>query len=1795
MTGLPPPQDPRKQRLDAIMGGGGGGKPQAPRFGNLLSKEGARDSELAEGVLESTGLHILNGAKALGDSIANIGVLGAKAAYGVGSMMQGEGFSAGWEQAKQQMQADVGTTNPGVLDLMLVRKDGETGVSIGEQAQEVLNKRLGNAAIASHTVGNLASFMTGPGAMVGRAAAAPARALTTAGSNVLAKAVAKKAGLSLADDAAQAALKSGRVWDYLSTLPNWQRNAGLVDKLLATAGKSRLDLVGTTAANIAQNYAMSQDDMRLAGIGQTALMSLFAVPFARGGEWIANKIAAYGISPDDAKIVTRAFADMEAGKISYRELDRALRQSTSPSLRFLANGVAGAAEGTAFTMISPDAWDLHAKWQAGDEDAGAQLMAMLLGSAGGVVLGKQLVPPDLAPLFKTLRPDQNVLSTYIEAAANRKVAQQQPKPPANPQEPQFDVGVQQIGAPRIFPQEPQKPGMVSKIGDIAARDAAAEAAAYEAQMRSIYGWAEQHADTAIRGGFEPEFVEGSSDVILNHGRDFSVRLSQHENGEVVLHLDPKVSEQLAEFGRPLKDYKTIAPTMVELRGAEATRTLNDLSLLATLRKMQGALMYGRAGMREIVPGIHADQDGNQYTMQLDGSSAVRGPYDGNRWKERRDIYINGDEQAVQFENQSLALLKDWLVNKQAISPDLLVDNIFARVIELAERGNTIGASELRQFFEGTQWEAIANRLKDGEDRFLAMELGTLGSGDNNASNVVAELSADAQFARGDATKQPSDRPQFEAAMQGETLPDAEGIRANELQEYREQMEMAVVERPFAERFAPRQSEPPKEGRVGSAGLAIKEAVEVSRGPIKEATDYLITPQMEVLRKNLPDEPLPYEARRVIARGEELIGSYEEPLRSAEKAIGKARVEVEGEGGKRTRVPLKEATVRMSDQSEMMRWRALVDGKVEPANDRERAIVEAAQESLLMAWNTARAAGETRMENVKGEMRRMPLPARDKAVVPYSFGQDFQRVMDKAPLRKAWFQEKAALNPEQMIPVYEEGSTTPVIENGRTKMEPISGEGLERMWFAEVAGRTKGGKAFDEEVATEFVRQFKNMPDRWKAPDGVVYEMMEPDFLRAMTRTLQRQARRTATVERYGQDIPADQRAAMLADETLPAEVRANLEKGGLEARMQAFRATTAKMQDRTYAQSLEQTAESVLSEIQGISPFERTRLTKRIENYTAWTSAARIVKAFVYDVPEMASRGWTFAGTARTLKALVQTFKNPREAIRYGERLGVIQRELADFSITEARQWLRKSVNALLKPGNMMERTKAAVATKWADLMIADAKAGKADTFDMQVYQDLLTVSPEDLVAIQNGRISPELESQLRRELVQLATSRGRPIETSRFAASPNTNAVVRFLRFATRRLYDTIKATASVGRAIERHGAMSPQAAAAYWRTTKLLTGITAGGWAGQALGAMVSGLLKGDPWEGLEKFVNQTAYAPFAAATKAFAGGVAGGPYSMMLGALQDPDDARALWKLTSPGELAYGLTKAVSATARGDVGSLASVIGDIGLIPLNTEAKHWPSIIGAWWAGTDKNVASDIQFVREFRRIEGIKLPYGTKDPERRAFYDAMANVITKVREAGGNTEQALRAAMDDIRSALKLAPEESVAGSILGHRLISNLTNEQRTKIEDLANDDERMRRIYNHDQVLTEIARQVRRMEGTNQSAWEAELDQVTRQAQLGASDRWRGLVDRALDDAVVARMAGQSQGSAMEELADRLALFPLQTKGIVDDKAFRRISNPDLSPFQVSRMLQAIFRKRIADRVRAERAEDVQRKREERR
>lgn len=1704
---------------------------EAPGWGDI----GRATSEQAQGVLEHAKYQGIAAAKELGDGFQNVANLLYKSGAGIGSMVQGQSFGQGWEGANRTFQQRYGDENPSILDLF---GDDESGLSAGRAADQLIERRLGRGASFGRAVGAVGAFML-PGAPVGRAASVAAKPLGEVAERVLAKVATKRAGLN--DEIARGLLDNGNVWGYLAQNPAVGNKLKLLDSAIRATGRNAQDLMSTGAANIAQSYALAPDDHRLQGAMVAGAMTPFVLPVARLGQRLGQAVMEGAIRGESAEIARAAFSRFQAGEMGLKELRGVLADQVGMGRNAASALLSGAFEGTAFMGLDPQVWPMLGKAMQGDEEAIGNLLGMSLGSVAGVA-GMKMAMPGMAgqevPFFRSSHPDLNRLQTYLEAHANK-------------------LASERMAAEPVKVVEGRDP---SEVAEQDAREQMAEAQQgaeiplilpeTQADVRARYGWAESHAQPLLRGNWQPEFLGEGTDVWMRFDRDHSVQLSGTAISPT-LTVTPKVEGILRRFGRAPEDGPNrvvTSPDRIELSGPLAQKALDDLGLVGVLRRMQGDDQFARMGYREVQPGLWADDAGNFHAAQLDGSTATR-DLEGNLVS-RDDIRVVGRDTPPVWDGPAAQALAEWVTTKQALSPDPVVDSLILQAIETARYGTSRGAQELRTMLDNTDPQQLLALLGPGSDREVAFLIGSLAGGNGNAMSVHGELGNVHQHKAG-------------KAQQGAQTDTADVQMDKDRAEFLEAMEERTLVDLLAE--GPKPDAPTEAATGAMGGQELSKVVKGSVKRLEPARDYIFENQAQVLEKAAPGSDVPHRARRAMAERAELVGLTRDTFRGAEKAM-KSK---EGKVAVRGKTPVPNLS---PDEGTVRAWRRLADAEVRPSNEAEREILAGFQRTSGTLWSKSIEVGMTRNERTPEGMRTVPLGKRDKAVTQRVPGDDSKKVHDNKALRRAWFETLVRANPEQQI------------RDAETKeMRKLTADDLEAEWNDD---RIRDVDNLENEAAMEFQRRFRNAPDEWKAPDGKVYTMFETDPFETMKRVTEHQASRISHVRQFGQDFAADQRAVMAKDETLPPAVRANLERGGTEKALRDLQAELNKREDQSRNEAFLTYGKQLLGRTQGVEPIKPNMAARLLRGFTSLSSAVMAAPSFVLDIPEPLTRLPAYTGLRSALKAIGQVVRHPIEMVRQYETLGAIDRQIGDHVLTEAKGWPQKAADIAGWIASKSERVKGAIAAAAADDVIARARRGEATLNDLQVAQDILSLSPEDMLSIREGKVSDALASQWRRELVQLVTSRGRPAEGSAMAASPNVKAFIRFTQFATKRANSLLRTVASVKIAGERHGWNSREAAMAGARLVAVLTGMGVGGLLGTAIGKTLVGMFAGDPWdEGLGKFGEKLLSSPFSAIGEAYSQQLVGGPFSQLARAAGNPESGQDVANLTVPTSLLYAGGKALNsawsramammtgAAVKGDGWTLYSLGKDLGLIPFRQHLGNAAAL-----AFTSNSQARlDANYVREWKREQGMRPVFGDRDKPQ-AFYDAIAQIEAATEQPGATRDSALSAAMDAIRTALSLAPEESVAGAIDGHQLVRDLSPEDRSKLEERASD-ARMTRIYQHDALLRELAREVRRMEGTNPTEWEADLEAVAQSAALGAGDRWGQLADRALDETAQRVANREAFGDQVMDVAEKMALHPDQLESLFSKQQLRMIQNPRIDGQTRARRIAAILRTRVQERV----------------
>lgn len=1701
-------------------------------------------------------LHAVNAATAVADATAHLGTFASKLGAGAASLVSGEGFGAGYDAMSELYRQKTGTKDPGFLDLgnNILRAVGiDTGrtPTAGVELNSYMRKQLGDQLIYSQTVGNIVSMGSGLGARVANMAAAP---ISKAVGKALVKAQAKKAGV-LFDDAAKLA-KDGRVWDVIASSPQWMKTAGIVDKMMVAAGRKKLDLLGNAAGNIAQSYLMSPDDERLRGALAAGLITPFAVPIARIGQDIANRILARGVTGEAAERASALMREFGEGNIGLKELDAELSGLMSSGRKVFAGATASAFEGTAFTMLQPESYTELKKFMQGDMDAGARLLGMLASTAGGVAALRGLgagIPMDLAPMFKTLRPDLNTLDLYIEAEANARRLREQdqePKAAADAEKSPEGLFVDPLAplvpeAPKIQMPSPLRPqGERSKDGVQFMGDVDP----VQMQMEADYGWAVGYSTAPLKSGFQPKFEDGGQ-VRFQHGRDFSFTISPSNEG-MVLHIDPKVANAMREAGLAMSNYDVLAPTIIEFRGDNAVKTMRDLALLARLRMMDGAIQFQQMGMKPgtIEPWTWKNTEtGQTYMMQLDGSIAVRNLSDGANWSGVEEYHIvNGGDigpPKTDINDLLIQTLSETLVAKHALAPDNLVDSTIGRAITLARFGDGVAADNLREFFRTQDPATLLARVQPGKDVDFAMQLGAIATGFDLPMPPVPPAAAAGDNAAVKTAGDDAGKPTDPTAVSGASD---------------ESVAMSGVD--------PRP--------------ALRELGRSIKPDIPKLNDYVFETQAEVISKNIPDTDVGYRARSAVAEAAEITGRASEKFEPARKAL-------KTKEGKELQ---KFVQMAGDERSFEPAYLELADNLRKPVTKVEADIQKGFQDVNEYTWNVGADAGFVRQtRGTSGAVVTRPMQRREKgkAKQPREFGNDFYSVLEDSAERAGYFKSVERLNPD---------ATT--IDSKSKKPRRLTADDLENMWQQKSISQS-GTTNPDRKNAIEMIRAIDRVPYVWVDSKGVKREMFESNPFKLFSKSVTKGAQRLATDKEFGQDVEAAERKALLEDKSISDAVRANLEKGGLTNARKQLEEKIKKLPDTSRASELMTTADEMFARIQASQPvespfFNKTFLGKSIRDAGVVRSSASSAKSFFIDLPEVfLGRFQAIAGIKKSYKAIAEVAGSREEMRAWARRSGAIDAYMNEWVWNEASSIAKKMADFAGIPSQYVETLKATIAARIAEATIQEIKAGNVTVRDLLIAQDMMRLSPEQVMDIRNGKMSESLERQFRREYTQLLTSRVTPAEGSRFAANPNVTALLAFVRWATNRTMSNIRALSSVFRSAKRSGWFSAENRSAMGMVLGNAIGMGTNFVGGRMLYDLMTGfvgaagsLLSGEPTaetieDGFKKVWREIREKPFTSALQAVASQSTGGPFSQVTNlAIGDFDRADSWARLTHPSALAFYAFKAARSALSGDETAAIRFMQDAGFIPFNKDMKTFITMTKAPMV---REAALDAAVVNEWKRRNNIDQKISKFDGKRMAFYAVLEDVRNFALKNPGNPKDITKAASEKIKAALDLRPKDSVASSLYEMQILDHLTPVQRSDFAQFMGEDrERLNRIYLHDQLIRDIAGEIRKLPDevvANESEWRVELDAIRSNAGYGASDQWKKFVEKTIDEVATSVHAGLGAGSKIEELANAMSIYPNQLEGAVGSKAFRMISRRNTDAGTVQRLLVMNMTARMRDQV----------------
>jgi len=553
-----------------------------------------------------------------------------------------------------------------------------------------------------------------------------------------------------------------------------------------------------------------------------------------------------------------------------------------------------------------------------------------------------------------------------------------------------------------------------------------------------------------------------------------------------------------------------------------------------------------------------------------------------------------------------------------------------------------------------------------------------------------------------------------------------------------------------------------------------------------------------------------------------------------------------------------------------------------------------------------------------------------------------------------------------------------------------------------------------------------------------------------------------------------------------------------------------------------------------------------------------------------------YGGLVRGAKYALDVVTSPKELISLAERMGTVLRGTGSGDPTEATSWWRKIADTAASVGTFTEKLKAGYLTRVGEAMLADWKKGKSIENDRWVVGEMLRFGADEKQALLSGKASPDLQNAFLQEFVQLGTSRRLSHEGSRFAANPQVKALLRFTNWAT----GNFMSTARLYKSLAKDGLSGDpkRMMNATVRAAKHAIGTTVSGLTGQMLAYAIADLFRGE--NGFERFFNELSYAPEQMLLKAYMGQVTGGPYATLMSAASRPDDARAWTSFTTPTALLYSFYKAAQSVDASSPGALAKTLPDA-VVEFQKEAllPSWGknainTMTGAGMIESDPRARTARRMASSFMRLEGIEQANFPKNkPDE--YYDAMRSVAKAVSKYSDDPAKAWSVAEADIRTALGLAPEDSVAATLRSYRMLDRIPDDKLDAFTKFVGDDQ-MRYIVAHDEALRTLAKFAALKEGTPVGEFDTALATAENQARLGNTRLWGRLVERAVDEATERMAVNEPIGESILDLSQSIAAFPEQQDWMTDKQRtiLMRRSTPAERTKYVERILMARARTR---------------------
>lgn len=1698
-----------------------------------------------------------------------------------GSDETADDLAAGLRSVRGPIQLWTGKNAPDVLDVFQ-----QFGVLDDPSAvRQSQSEKLDNGEMLFSMAGELAGFvLPGPSKFVGERVGRAAESVAGMASPMRRAAERMVASGKMTAEAATVATKEGRLLSAMAEAAGW----GKPGKIAAYIGDSTLRLPPYSAM-MAQMVAAAPADQQAEVAMHTALMGPVYLGIGRVFQDLGEAAARGLVNTKAAEAAIRLQNDFKNGVKNPAQFKRDMGMLWNDyGVPGVGNGLAAIGEAMGFTLVSSD-WETLANAYSGDMEAQEKLLYTFLGTTGGMLAAKGLLPADQTPFYKRIRPDLNDLRVEVEG----RIAQERAA------EAKRQKGEQDAAA----------------MQEREAREAERMQAAteYEPLARIV--------NPLMRSGLEVSKLDlrdvNAGVELRDPGDGSSVRVRLGMDGKTA---KVTVTDRIWRMFRGREEAPRDTDGTITLTGEAADFFLSEMSTQAVVNRLQAAVEVEALGMRDTGRGYWRDAAGGRdVTIGLDGVYRQR-PFGSEKWEpvdlQNEIIASLGQQQSGPAHwSPQLEQWSDFLQQKQTFMSEPGADRALAMALNYASRGTGDKAVEMRAFFESVKPEDVMSLFRPENSLVMAHSVAAIGAGYGNASWAIETIAKANQIATHVVSSPTGERLGVTFRDPAATTPEQQAQARQERQALFDLAKSRFRNKEAWERRL-QPGEPPAEppklltfSELADApmpqGVRAVEPVRIAE-PARDATREpgAVEPVLEApgaageakaqgregeagfvalpdgVGKRMAENPRRYfelMTDRVAGMGE--VGR--DIAERVKRGSGEVREKLGEIDVERARVGRDfSSTSRKKRNREVGRY--LEDSiEVAPGVYESREMIlsrggelpEPVPEKLRAAvddWNRTydtlrRQTGEDATQSGTIKFRRgepeLARPAKDRIRVRNDLHEDLRFAEPNDPRAIEAVTKLAELNnrkPEDLIPsMLGEMS----LDTGRARTPT------------------------ERENAMDFARELPYMPQKVRLADGTFFHFLEGTPQSAYE-GLVSQFQRNVAVRTLGQEgISPEVRKRIAEDPNTPPEVAARLGEDlpgarALLERLQKQPGITKA--DMEVATRLLQTYAGIPSEgYRGFVGFAANNpVTQGLVQLNLTAAGIYDIFANVFYTPE--NTGGFLRALARgkvpnNLKALFRLWG--QDGWVAVNKMGAVLRE----TLNETFHRRTGKIGALLRvvgaPSRYLQKFNELWAATTANIAVRDMRAGKDQKYYAEVLRSM-GFQHAEVQAMVTGSASQQLYNRYVQQNTALLTGSTLPHEGSYAGSSKKFTSLVRFQRWHMARAAILHRKVAAIVTAKD-----TPEA----WRASRNLLGMLVG----TTLGGIASTYLVRIAKEGVDDATeSMMRKGGGELATEGFAMSQLGGaPVQWVTDAWKvfwgTEDLMRAASRATYPSRVGYELSQAI-----GEMGPYRNM-------PKTERLMTWAGrtvAIGRYMdgvfaaAGLMNDWGVDEAQADAFRYLEQVKGPqYGAmfSDFKRPEFRRAMRSLYKQTQAAAGegNLEEIVRSTLG---KALDLGTGKEIAQSLRASKMLSRLSPEELAGMRQ-AIGETKMARLYMADQALEKLARMVQGEAGTPEAVekmeFQTRLEEAEMQTRLGnQGEVWNDLWSDVRERAVASVVGGEMNLEEIRMLSDKLALYPeVYGKVLGDSRQARAVA--DASTGERWQMVYGLLVRRVVEAAKAQQRE----------